>query len=370
LNKALLLKALETFEKQTRADWRRYHRIADKAAPGVRKAFQAAVARIQLSVSVNSATKALEAGDAANALESANWEQFETDIRNLPLTKPFLEGADMAVDEIIRDRKLREVALENIRKASAVLEIETAFNLRNDQAELFLAQNQDFLVNAIAIESKDAVREVIQRGFAEGKPPRVMAREIKDLVGLNRVQANAIVNLRTRLNEQMAAGKSPFKTIALTPDKIDDIVAKKTKQLVKRRAEMIARTETIRASNAGRYATWNQAIADGLLPVTTEVRWLTAGDERVCPFCAPLDNKIVGFNESFSASVEQVSGKIDTLAEIHPPLHPNCRCDLVLEIGGGGRTRSPSSRGSNVFTAAATAAQIIAGNQEARESLD
>jgi hypothetical protein len=97
----------------------------------------------------------------------------------------------------------------------------------------------------------------------------------------------------------MAAGKSPFKTIPLTPDKIDEVVAKQTKKAIRQRAQMIARTETIRASNAGRYATWNQAVSEGLLPITVEVKWLTAGDERTCPFCASLDNTVVGFGESF-----------------------------------------------------------------------
>ena len=324
MNKALLLKALDTFEKQTRADWRRYHRIADKAAPKVFRAFNQAVARLSLSVSVNKATAFLEQGDMSNALEVPNWAQFEQDIIDLPLTKPFMEGAEMAVDEIIRNKELREVALENINKASAAVEIELAFNLRDVEAERFLVQNQQFLVNSIAIESKDAVRNVILRGFEEGKPPRVMAREIKNLVGLNNKQATAIINLRTRLNEQMAAGKSPFKTIPLTPDKIDDIVAKATKKAIRQRAENLARTETIRASNSGRYNTWSQAISEGLLPSTVSVRWITAGDERVCFFCGPLDNTVVGFRESFSASVERQNGSISTLAEIHPPLHPLC----------------------------------------------
>jgi SPP1 gp7 family putative phage head morphogenesis protein len=75
----------------------------------------------------------------------------------------------------------------------------------------------------------------------------------------------------------------------------------------KRRAEMIARTELIRAHHLAtiqEYRNW------GLLNIRVKAEWKTAGDDRVCVRCASLE------------------GKIFTLDEIEPmiPLHPLCRC--------------------------------------------
>src|SRR5947209_1092884 len=53
------------------------------------------------------------------------------------------------------------------------------------------------------------------------------------------------------------------------------------------------------------------AVADG----GEYMVWVTAEDERVCPFCGPLDNKIISMDE------------IDQLESI-PPAHVNCRCEL------------------------------------------
>jgi SPP1 gp7 family putative phage head morphogenesis protein len=75
----------------------------------------------------------------------------------------------------------------------------------------------------------------------------------------------------------------------------------------KRRAEMIARTETIRAHHLAtiqEYRNW------GLFDIIVKGEWHTAGDDRVCSKCDALN------------------GQIFTLDEIEPmiPLHPMCRC--------------------------------------------
>ena len=85
----------------------------------------------------------------------------------------------------------------------------------------------------------------------------------------------------------------------------------------KSRAEMIARTEVLRATN---FAT-NEAYKQSGIVKSKE--WLTALDERTCEICTPLDTKIVGVNESFNTSV----GAVD-----FPPVHPRCRCTIIPVI--------------------------------------
>jgi len=66
------------------------------------------------------------------------------------------------------------------------------------------------------------------------------------------------------------------------------------------RAEMIAVTETTRIYAEGNDRAWKST---GV--VSDEGKWQTAVDERVCPLCSPLHNKIT---------------------KEKPPLHPRCRC--------------------------------------------
>lgn len=85
----------------------------------------------------------------------------------------------------------------------------------------------------------------------------------------------------------------------------------------RRRAEILARTEIIRAHHLAtiqEYRNW------GVLNVKVKAEWTTAGDDRVCDKCAELE------------------GRIFTLDEIENmiPLHPQCRC-LALPVDMTGK---------------------------------
>lgn len=58
-------------------------------------------------------------------------------------------------------------------------------------------------------------------------------------------------------------------------------------------------------------------------------RWETAGDERVCPECGPLDGVVWPAGEG-----------------PHPPLHNQCRCARVIAFIEW-RTRSMARRGDD-----------------------
>ncbi len=90
------------------------------------------------------------------------------------------------------------------------------------------------------------------------------------------------------------------------------------------RAEMIARSETIRSSNAGLVEGFRQS---GI----SEIEWFAALDERLCPFCSEMHGKQIAIGEAWFAagSVMQVGDEVlmmDYGDVMWPPLHPNCRC--------------------------------------------
>lgn len=75
----------------------------------------------------------------------------------------------------------------------------------------------------------------------------------------------------------------------------------------KRRAEILARTEIIRAHHM---ATINEYERAGVLGVTVKAEWSTAGDSRVCSICASMDGRVY--------DLKKIRGMI--------PAHPQCRC--------------------------------------------
>jgi len=96
-----------------------------------------------------------------------------------------------------------------------------------------------------------------------------------------------------------------------------------------KRAEMIARTETLRASNAASKFTYLQS------GVVEKIIWITFFDSRTCDFCAQMDGKIIDIKSNFfdlgDTFTIEVEGKkqsmdIDYTACEYPPIHPQCRC--------------------------------------------
>ncbi len=93
------------------------------------------------------------------------------------------------------------------------------------------------------------------------------------------------------------------------------------------RAEMIARSETIRSSNAGAIEAYRQG---GI-----EVKeWYATHDERLCPFCGKMHGtKIaVGGVFAYGDSDMVVDGqrlRMDYGDVKYPPLHPFCRCTVL-----------------------------------------
>lgn len=76
------------------------------------------------------------------------------------------------------------------------------------------------------------------------------------------------------------------------------------------RAEVIARTETAKADVEGNIAAYKES------GVVSGKQWITGAG--CCDLCDELDGEIVGLDEEFPN--EGGNG---------PPLHPNCRCDVL-----------------------------------------
>lgn len=99
----------------------------------------------------------------------------------------------------------------------------------------------------------------------------------------------------------------------------------------KERALRVARTETFRIANDATEQAWKQS------GVVKSIKWYTAADERVCPYCRPMHGKVVGIDENFfeRGDTLEVPGQpalpLDYEDVGNPPLHVNCRCYIRPE---------------------------------------
>jgi SPP1 gp7 family putative phage head morphogenesis protein len=87
------------------------------------------------------------------------------------------------------------------------------------------------------------------------------------------------------------------------------------------RAEMVARTETMRAANEGQLQLWDQATEAGILTGDEKKEWIVTPDDRLCPICEPLDGEQTGLDDTFKVDGDEIDG---------PPAHPRCRCTIAL----------------------------------------
>jgi hypothetical protein len=131
-----------------------------------------------------------------------------------------------------------------------------------------------------------------------------------------------VTRLRSELTEGMAAGESIPQLMARVNETFESFD--------KYRAEVIARSETSRASNRAAIEGYKQS------GVVTRKVWMTA--PGCCDWCAELDGRVVALEENFYNLGDSVVSEDGRLMNVQyediesPPLHPNCRCAIAADI--------------------------------------
>lgn len=197
------------------------------------------------------------------------------------------------------------------------------FNLESPNARAWAEQNAADLVTAVTDVTRDGIKTIIENAYS-GRDVTMTARDVRELLerdlsglgGLTGRDANAVHSYRNQLEEQGA------------PD-IDGKVGRLADRYRSARSENIARTEILRATNAGQSEFWQQIADAGLVDAATSRREWLLTEGSACPLCQELadmdENQDVGIDEQFTTpDGDQIDG---------PPLHPSCRCttNLIIE---------------------------------------
>lgn len=215
-----------------------------------------------------------------------------------------------------------------------------SFDLLNPRVVEFIRRYNLELITLISSDVRDAIRQILFNAVRTGVAPAAQARLIRPMIGLTSRQAQAVMNYRAALETgayrrtldnvlrdkryDAATLRALREGSTLQRAQIDRMVARYAERQLKHRAEMIARTETIRAANQGQLETWRQAREQGLISDTMREHWITAHDERVCLICPEIPRMNpdgVAIGGMFRTPVGFVDG---------PPVHVMCRCSLGI----------------------------------------
>jgi hypothetical protein len=271
--------------------WQILHSLADKASPDIVKAFLQTVLSVKSGVPVAKIEKLLKTYNVERVLQSFNWEE----IANTEFTPE--------VRKSLRD-VFEAAGSSNTLPVRGTLD----FDIVNPRVFDFIKNEVGNLITNVNLETVNAVRESIKLGFQNGKGPRVIAEEIKEYIGLNTRQAGSFLKYKYGLEGQ-----------GMNPNRIAKLTESYYKKLVKERALLIARTETINAAAAGYREQLIQASEQGLLDASKwEVMWLVTPDDRLCPLCQAMSGKRREINGVYQDGPG--AGKNC------PTLHPRCRC--------------------------------------------
>jgi SPP1 gp7 family putative phage head morphogenesis protein len=168
------------------------------------------------------------------------------------------------------------------------------------------------LVTRVSRETRAVIRAVVVESVRGNLTPQKAAQAIRTVIGLTSRQAKAVARRRAELARTGTSQAA-----------IDKAVDRYAAQLLRQRAMTIARTETMTAANSGQLAVWQNAQRKGLLPALAQKKWITTPDDRLCPICQPMGGQVARIDQPFATPLGAV---------MTPPLHPNCRCAVVLDV--------------------------------------
>lgn len=192
--------------------------------------------------------------------------------------------------------------------------IDVSFDLRNPYSEDFVRRRAGELVSGVTEAARERIREVIEAGFVDGQTVQQTALSLRETLTLGDRLWRAVDNQVMQMTDAGASLET-----------VSDQAAAYAERLLAYRAELIARTETMTASNQGVLDSWRQAQGDGLLPGGMQKQWIhAAGSKRTCEICDGLgESDPVPIGEQFYS--EELDDYFD-----RPPAHPDCRCTMGL----------------------------------------
>lgn len=173
-----------------------------------------------------------------------------------------------------------------------------AFDDSRPQVRAAMKDHPDAVSDFYKGTKYEFLRSAFNQPVAVEKVKLLASRTFDELKNVTNDMSNKMSRI---LTDGLVQGKGPR-----------DIARDLVKQvgLSAQRATLVARTEIVRAHANGQLLAYK---ALGVTELGVAVEWSTAGDDRVCPQCEPLDGVVLNLDE----------------AEGLIPRHPACRCAFI-----------------------------------------
>jgi predicted kinase len=258
---------------------------------------------------------ALRSGELKSVLSALGVEDVLARLRAAivpALARSRRDGASRMAVRLRGGRVRKEAPPARVKPSAEGDLLEALTSVRGESVE-WAERRAGELITGISDSTREAIRRLLARSLRGEFTVFGLRSRILDggLIGLLPQHAEAVESWREELLDQ-----------GLSEAEADEEANEYAGDLLKWRAETIARTEVLTAENEGEKAIWRESVDRGLLdPEEMERVWITSADERVCPICDPLEGAQVGIDEQWDTSVGPSDG---------PPLHPQCRCTAGL----------------------------------------
>lgn len=217
------------------------------------------------------------------------------------------------------DQKLKEEALKKLQEEGKSIKALPELIDEREAIRTFIGFSMPILQELIRTEGKAQIDRLDTSNPYNPLDQNIQGRLEKVLKLTSQSYTDTTLKLlRSQLSEGVSAGES----IRDLARRVSDVFELSSRY----RAEQVARTTV--------FSVANQTVRDAYRQsgVVKTVVWHTAEDELVCPFCEPLDGKVVDVEEEFFEVGDIIRGSNGNVIEVNefsagdPPIHPGCRC--------------------------------------------
>ena len=326
-------------------------RAAEGMDPQIARAFIAAIETMRLRIPAEEIARLIERRDFTT-LENAFSSHFTS-----TEWQPYGEAITRAV---LAGVKATSETQGVINGAQEDFEIRLGLNPRLEQFALTMTSTR---IREIDQTTRDTIRQVLQSGTTAGDDPFAIARRIRGSIGLTTRQEAAVNNyermlraldptvldrkLRDRRSDA-SVGRAIANDKALTDAQVRSLTDRYRDRYVKYRANVIARTESIRAVQGAQWELFQDMINKGQIDARQVRRtWITTNDGHVrnAHVQIPVMNPSgVGQAQSFASPLGPILYPGDPSALAANTIQ--CRCAVFARIISRGLL--PSSPGTTV----------------------
>jgi HK97 family phage portal protein len=271
-------------ERHAAADdpfYRAVHRIADHLTPRLRNRFLAAIGEMRAAIDPEALTLAVASGSPAAVVQAIPWDVFQ---------RRFGPGSEDILREGVT-RAGRASGDELVRQ----LDISYSFNLNNPSAIKWAESHAAQLITRIDEPTRQAIQELVTQATRGEYTVQILAREVRQMVGLLPRQITAVARFQERLTGQGVSG---------------DVLARRVDRYaaaqLRARAENIARTELMTAANQGQQIAWEDAEIKGWLRADEIFKVvIITDDDRLDDECERMDGEEAPLHDAFSNGFQQ-----------------------------------------------------------------